>query len=1022
MHHHLRSTLRGVFGSLALPGVAAGALLGSASISAAPPALPETVLSFEASSVPSFVRTSDNAELSVSTDRYIHGQQSLRWRWSGGPAELVIDRPIPIEPGKKRLRGMLSDETFAPYIYSQQPLGGSLRFSFENRQRDEAICEFDFGLDFSGWRTAWVTFARDMQGQPTQDMDRLRIRTPRGVDQGELYLDAIVLSEVVDNRHQYPDRQVPFVNVEWAKGDHWAPKAELLELAPHPDDAAATPELRAALRTIEQRVAEMYVDQDSSTSDQSIADLKAWYDTLNLEEVDGKLRGRHINFWRQLMVYPESMRDTLDQDWVRLREYQEKMLAVARAYHAQNVSDADRRWLVEAFVMLSRHFLDQGWAEGSSVGTVHHLGYSFREIGPAALLMRDVLADAGLLEPMGRAVRWYFNSLGIYQPGLITTNMDYYNTLALGHLVSLLLSPEANMQVALVGQYSQMLGDILDDETPGEENGFKLDGTAFHHNGHYPAYATGAFANGSKVIRALSHTPLEVSAAGRANFKRALMTMRLYSNPDWGIGFAGRHPLPDDGRRSGMDGLAQAFVHTALSGDPATGEKVDREVLAAALRIWPELADAPEVQPLSARVKPESTPQGYWTLNYAAAGIHRHGDKTVTLRGYNDVVWSGEIYTRDNRFGRYQSNGSITILNEGGNQASGLTQDGWDWNRVPGTTGVYLPLETLESPSNGTVMLKSPRTFAGSSQLEHRFGVFAIDLYDQKMPGSEGLAARKSAFSFEDRIVCLGSGITAPNPDAPVQTTLFQTALAEPSTPTWVDRAEPLRELPYQQQVETQRTTVLVDPFGNGFAVAPGQQLGLARDQQQSKSDKTKSDTRGRFATAWIDHGVRPDSGSYEYLIVLGADIQKMQNIQRKIDSEQNEVYEVLHQDISLHAVYDHATTASGLVFFEPRAGFESPRTPVRGADRPVLVLSRPLDDGGLSISVCDPSLNLHDGVSRPVTATILLAGDWELDETQESISAEAHGEQTRLAVVCHQGQPVHVTLRPGAEALTRGE
>lgn len=73
----------------------------------------------------------------------------------------------------------------------------------------------------------------------------------------------------------------------------------------------------------------------------------------------------------------------------------------------------------------------------------------------------------------------------------------------------------------------------------------------------------------------------------------------------------------------------------------------------------------------------------------------------VTLKGYTTDVWGAEIYTKDNRYGRYQSYGSVQIMGKGNpvsRTGSGFVQEGWDWNRLPGTTTIHLPFELLDSP------------------------------------------------------------------------------------------------------------------------------------------------------------------------------------------------------------------------------------------------------------------------------------------------------------------------------------
>ena len=76
----------------------------------------------------------------------------------------------------------------------------------------------------------------------------------------------------------------------------------------------------------------------------------------------------------------------------------------------------------------------------------------------------------------------------------------------------------------------------------------------------------------------------------------------------------------------------------------------------------------------------------------------------LSLKGYNSDVWSSEIYTADNRFGRYQSHASAQVIGIEGALKSGYTQEGWDWNRYPGVTSIHLPFEILDSPIKGTLM------------------------------------------------------------------------------------------------------------------------------------------------------------------------------------------------------------------------------------------------------------------------------------------------------------------------------
>ncbi len=133
----------------------------------------------------------------------------------------------------------------------------------------------------------------------------------------------------------------------------------------------------------------------------------------------------------------------------------------------------------------------------------------------------------------------------------------------------------------------------------------------------------------------------------------------------------------------------------------------------------------------------------------------------MTLKAYNSNVWSSEIYYRDNRYGRYQSHGAIQVLPYGNQKEIGFVQDGWDWNRNPGTTTIHLPLAELDSPNTHTLMLRGNHPFSGHSSLSGKYGMFAFKFDAPSMPKFDSsFTARKSALETENRLVLLGSNIS----------------------------------------------------------------------------------------------------------------------------------------------------------------------------------------------------------------------------------------------------------------------
>ena len=189
-------------------------------------------------------------------------------------------------------------------------------------------------------------------------------------------------------------------------------------------------------------------------------------------------------------------------------------------------------------------------------------------------------------------------------------------------------------------------------------------------------------------------------------------------------------------------------------------------------------------------------------MNYALLMAHRRDTWLALARGYNHRFAATEIYDRNNRFGRYFGNGVLEILAGGdpvSREASGCVEDGWDWNRLDGTTVIYLPLDKLRAVNRGTEGILSDQTFVGGVSHRGRNGAFVMQIHGMKRH-DPSFRARKSTFFFDDRIICLGSDIENDDTEHPTHTNLFQKHLPETTLPISSSEehagASPMRALP----------------------------------------------------------------------------------------------------------------------------------------------------------------------------------------------------------------------------------
>ena len=366
----------------------------------------------------------------------------------------------------------------------------------------------------------------------------------------------------------------------------------------------------------------------------------------------------------------------------------------------------------------------------------------------------------------------------------------------------------------------------------------------------------------------------------------------------------------------------------------------------------------------------------------------------VTLKGYTTDVWGSEIYTKDNRYGRYQSYGSVQIMGKGNpvsRAGSGFVQEGWDWNRLPGTTTIHLPFDLLDSPLKGTTMARSKENFSGSSSLDGKNGMFAMKLAERDYENfTPDFVARKSVFCFDNRMVCLGTGISNSNVDYPTETTLFQTK--------YNGKEPKVGEDNYW----------LHDGYDNYYHVVDGTVRAQVAEQE-SRHEKTREITKGKFSSAWIEHGKAPKEGTYEYMVLIQPSASDLDELRK------TPAYEVLQRDQTAHVVYDKKTGITAYAAFEayqPAADKVVVAIPAE-----TMVMYAKESDKGIRLSVCDPNLNIEEKTyttkepSRPIAKEIRLKGHWTLTSPMENVRLEQQGDQTVLTVTCQHGQPVEMLM-----------
>lgn len=943
--------------------------------------------------VPSGFTCSDGGSVETSTLRFKDGEQSLRWSWTK-PGQLRYEDYATLMRSAR-----VKDAGVMVWVYNPKAINADMRIDF-NSVTGEPVCHFDFHMDFTGWRAAWVKYS-DMVGFSKQmkPLAEMVITTPEGMAEGELYIDRLTFSEFGLTRQITPDMQIPDNNGSnrgkfwhWARLWEWEQTSYDIPLGP------VAPEQTAMVRRAEKQFNELLTSTMSSGQYITSTMLPKSLDRFNKAQIrrtdDGGVVGAPLLSDDEFNNVKGELRDAYIGDMLY-------------AFALNNVLNGDKSH-DDKFFLVFDHAIDQGFAFGSARGTNHHYGYQVRRLYEAMWFMRDQIVARGKLDAYIKVLTYWSGLAETRQPyeyGRDET-LDSWNTLLQPKIISALMQPTDEERYRAMTALGRWVSGSLA-PSPGTVGGIKVDGTTFHHGGFYPSYSVGAFTTLGQYCLVSEGTDFAPDQAARRSLKLALRTLRRYTNLlDWGLGVAGRHPF----NTALPVGTANAFGALAALGDlTGSGKKVDPELAGDFLALK---GNDKRLTSLfrSEGVSATAAPQGFFAYNYGAVGIHRRGDWMVTLKAYNSDVWGSEIYTKDNRYGRYQSYGTAPIIGSGNPvsaKASGFVQGGWDWNRAPGATTIHLPFEELESPYPGTLMQRGPVRFSGVSSLEGMNGVLAFHLIEPDRPRfTQGAEAYKSVFCFDNRMIFLGSGIENNNESYPTETTLYQLALDAQGESVEFD-GNITTNFPLDVSKDNVSRLMLSDTKGNYYVVKDAPSVRLVKQRQESPNDKTKKPASGDFVTAYISHGVAPKQAGYEYAVYIRPSSKEVNKFYRK------DAYDVLRRDNTAHVVYDQATGITGYVCF---GDFEGDAL-VRSATGETILMQRKTAEGQVVMSVCTPDLGLTEKTystaqpSQPIVKQVILAGAWELATPSEQVQATSVDGATQLTVTCVDGLPVEFTL-----------
>lgn len=943
--------------------------------------------------LPSNIKVNQTSDISISTKKYKDGKKSLEWLFKPNDKLSILgDVNYTIfkkgEPEKARA-------SYAMWIYNEKPIDDIMKVEF--KKNGKTCSWFPINMNFTGWRTMWVQYDRDMQGAPEENMDEIVLTAPNAA--GKIYIDQIIPSVLIDPRHNARDEQVDFINIEadTAVNAHWMALYKNYKQIEKLDSTENISIIQMeGIKSVEEKLfKQLFKAQE-----------------VNLEHVEKvkndfeQIQKKSLEFIQRLVIYKDiSEEEKKNLDYILTKDFGIYLRNIAYMYNSTNDKKLKEE-LSNIFINSLDYMYEQGWTKGSSQGTIHHLGYQMREIYEAIFLMKYPLKEKNKLKDAQEMVAWYSGMGMIYtsKNELRGINIDILNTMLPGMLISILLNNDENKESQQLIQLNKYLThSIL--YSPGLLGGFKDDGSVFHHMQNYPAYAKGAFEGLTPIVYFLSNTPFSIEGEAYNKIKTALLMSRIYSNKyNYLLSLTGRHP---NGKFK-ID--SEGFKYIALSGKGA----IDKELAQAYLRLNPKGDYSEEFKKLG--FKAESAPTGSWTMNMGSLQLQRRDNWLAGVKGFSRYLVGNETYIKNNLYGRYMSYGSFQILQDS-LEKSGYVQEGWDWAHYPGTTAIALPIDKLKSSisqvdtaSGVEEMLFSDETYSGGNSLNND-GMFAMKLHEHpKYDGSH--RARKSVFFFGNRAILLGSNIENLDKVNETHTTIFQNYLGKNNIPKTLEKFN--------------GNTILEDSQNNLYKIENNEVI-LRKGLQESRDQNTGEKTKNNYELAYINHKTAPKNESYHYSVLIKGSEKE------KNEFKNDSGYKVLKQNKNAHIVQDKKSSLRGYAFFEPQSLKKD--TFILKIDTPSLILLKP-EKNLLEMSFVDPDLRLYEGIDQSQydkngnrkevsiysrdwkkndgvshTSKITLKGKWRVIDENKKIKSSVEKDNTTLEITTKYGIPARFKL-----------
>jgi chondroitin AC lyase len=418
-----------------------------------------------------------------------------------------------------------------------------------------------------------------------------------------------------------------------------------------------------------------------------------------------------------------------------------------------------------------------------------------------------------------------------------------------------------------------------------------------------------------------------------------------------------------------LDGICKQMIYSRIpdpgvmnrdisrrgSGGPLSTSTPERILLASDYR-RAELEDVIKSRK-GEPIKTQSFAKLFWQTEHF---VYQRPDFYTSVRMYSTRNMNMEQpYNGEGLTNHYRADGT-NYISLTGNEYKDIAPV-FDWRKIPGAT--ILESETM--PPENQIQKTGLTDFVGGVT-DGIYGAVAFDFISPH----DLVRAKKAWFFFDDEYLCMGTQIQSDNRENAVATTINQCSLDGDVTINGISGTSVMpsgnRKL---EKINWIHHNSIGYFFPNKQSVnlfsqtASGTWFSINRQTTTSKEEIKKD-----VFKLWLDHGIRPTDGKYEYVVLPASEIKDVQKYAA------NPAINILSNTSELQAGSHNGLNIVYAVFY--RAGMAKVADNLTiEIDSPGMVMIRHENEKISSITVSDPSRKLSI-LSLTINRKIEKSGD----------------------------------------------